>query len=51
MPQMAPINWVTLYFLFIFLLILLIITNYYMYIYTPKTCKMKINQKSLNWKW
>nr|ARH54146.1 ATP synthase F0 subunit 8 [Bromius obscurus] len=52
MPQMAPINWLTLYLLFIIILIMFIIMNYFSKIFLTKKHLMK--NKSLiqyNWKW
>nr|YP_009112320.1 ATP synthase F0 subunit 8 [Eucryptorrhynchus brandti]AIY61451.1 ATP synthase F0 subunit 8 [Eucryptorrhynchus brandti]AJT57324.1 ATP synthase F0 subunit 8 [Eucryptorrhynchus brandti]ALF04091.1 ATP synthase F0 subunit 8 [Eucryptorrhynchus brandti] len=51
MPQMAPLNWFLLYMFFFSLYILLTILNYYMFLYPPKTLKMKLNSKILFWKW
>nr|AEP27525.1 ATP synthase F0 subunit 8 [Anthonomus pomorum] len=36
MPQMAPLNWLSLYSYFIILFILTIIINYYIFLYQPK---------------
>nr|YP_010947054.1 ATP synthase F0 subunit 8 [Ergaula nepalensis]WGO57863.1 ATP synthase F0 subunit 8 [Ergaula nepalensis] len=52
MPQMMPMNWTTLYFMFILTLMLFSFMNYYLYspINLNKTLKsMKIN--NMNWKW
>nr|AXS66638.1 ATP synthase F0 subunit 8 [Curculionoidea sp. 27 KM-2017] len=51
MPQMSPLNWLLLYYLFITLFILTIILNYYMFLYTPKTIKTKKLNQQINWKW
>nr|ARH54133.1 ATP synthase F0 subunit 8 [Bradybatus kellneri] len=51
MPQMAPINWLSLYFFFLFLFILTIIMNYYIFLYLPKTNTKKSNKILFNWKW
>nr|AEP27607.1 ATP synthase F0 subunit 8 [Cionus olens] len=51
MPQMAPLNWLNLYFLFILLFILLMVVNYYTMMYTPKIKITKKMDKTLNWKW
>nr|WKU84061.1 ATP synthase F0 subunit 8 [Orthoprosopa multicolor] len=53
MPQMAPINWLSLFLLFSFIFILFNIMNYF--IYLPLTTKSKSFNKiitnSMNWKW
>nr|AXS66397.1 ATP synthase F0 subunit 8 [Curculionoidea sp. 8 KM-2017] len=51
MPQMAPMNWVTLYMYFMFLFLMMIIINYYMFIYTPKMTQINKKSKNINWKW
>uniref|UniRef100_A0AAU7GJG9 ATP synthase complex subunit 8 n=1 Tax=Cardipennis shaowuensis TaxID=342701 RepID=A0AAU7GJG9_9CUCU len=51
MPQMAPMNWVSLYIFFSFLLLLLIVFNYYMFLYTPLKMKIIKKEKKINWKW
>nr|YP_010029659.1 ATP synthase F0 subunit 8 [Pimelocerus perforatus]QOU11165.1 ATP synthase F0 subunit 8 [Pimelocerus perforatus] len=51
MPQMAPLNWLSLYFFFFLMFILSIILNYYMFLYTPKKPTNKIKKISMNWKW
>nr|AYN50425.1 ATP synthase F0 subunit 8 [Ceratopus sp. CG351] len=51
MPQMAPMNWISLYILFLFLFIMMIIINYYSFLYTPKSIKTIKKAKKINWKW
>nr|YP_010743970.1 ATP synthase F0 subunit 8 [Corigetus marmoratus]WET31973.1 ATP synthase F0 subunit 8 [Corigetus marmoratus] len=51
MPQMAPINWLTLYFLFLLIFLTFIIMNYYMFLYAPKKISMNKIQIILSWKW
>nr|AYW52340.1 ATP synthase F0 subunit 8 [Entiminae sp. ACP-2013] len=51
MPQMAPINWLTLYIFFMMIFLIFIILNYYSFNYIPKITKMKKNNIKLNWKW
>nr|AEP27489.1 ATP synthase F0 subunit 8 [Sitona lineatus] len=50
MPQMAPISWLILYFIFILMFFMFIILNYFSFMYTPKIM-MKKNEITLNWKW
>nr|AOY40088.1 ATP synthase F0 subunit 8 [Scolytinae sp. BMNH 1043104] len=51
MPQMAPINWISLYMMFTIVFMMTCIMNYFMFLYLPKnTLKMKKEQK-LFWKW
>nr|WRO45263.1 ATP synthase F0 subunit 8 [Odontomantis sp.] len=52
MPQMMPLNWLTLFMFFSILMILFNVMNYYMsnnksYLISP--IKNKI--KTINWKW
>nr|YP_010895265.1 ATP synthase F0 subunit 8 [Sterphus plagiatus]WJW73830.1 ATP synthase F0 subunit 8 [Sterphus plagiatus] len=53
MPQMYPINWLSLYLLFSLIFILFNMMNYF--IYLPSTSKSKelskMDTPSLNWKW
>nr|WKU83860.1 ATP synthase F0 subunit 8 [Chalcosyrphus chalybeus] len=53
MPQMAPMNWLSLFLLFTLIFIFFNIMNYF--IYNPMTPKSKnlnkININSMNWKW
>nr|AML26571.1 ATP synthase F0 subunit 8 [Staphylinidae sp. BMNH 1274705] len=51
MPQMAPLNWLMLFIMFIMSFMLFNYINYYMFIYTPKSFKSKLNLKQMNWKW
>uniref|UniRef100_UPI0030031A7C ATP synthase F0 subunit 8 n=1 Tax=Phyllothelys sinense TaxID=2908865 RepID=UPI0030031A7C len=52
MPQMMPLNWLMLFFLFSIILILFNTMNYYISLnkFTPLITK-KMLIKSLNWKW
>nr|YP_010946352.1 ATP synthase F0 subunit 8 [Balta vilis]WGO57070.1 ATP synthase F0 subunit 8 [Balta vilis] len=52
MPQMMPMNWLTLYILFLIIFMMFNFINYYnniLMINTSKKNKMKL--MSLNWKW
>nr|ARH54835.1 ATP synthase F0 subunit 8 [Tropiphorus elevatus] len=51
MPQMAPINWLTLYFMFTSILYIFIILNYYSIIYSSKSTKSTKKMSPLFWKW
>nr|AIW06293.1 ATP synthase F0 subunit 8 [Curculionidae sp. MT-2014] len=51
MPQMAPINWLSLFILFVFTLIIFIILNYYSFLYKPTSGKKLKTKSQLNWKW
>nr|APX39153.1 ATP synthase F0 subunit 8 [Longitarsus lycopi] len=51
MPQMMPMNWLSLMFFFIMIFYFFNNVNFYIFFYVPikkMTSKMKI---SLNWKW
>nr|YP_010286569.1 ATP synthase F0 subunit 8 [Chlorophanus auripes]UKT60159.1 ATP synthase F0 subunit 8 [Chlorophanus auripes] len=51
MPQMMPMNWITLFFMFIFIYLLISILMYFSFLYKPKFF-LKINkEKSISWKW
>nr|WGL40321.1 ATP synthase F0 subunit 8 [Tomicus brevipilosus] len=52
MPQMAPMNWLVLFIMFILLFILTMIINYFSFYYYPsKTNKNFLDNKNINWKW
>nr|YP_010730247.1 ATP synthase F0 subunit 8 [Blepharipa latigena]WEG23062.1 ATP synthase F0 subunit 8 [Blepharipa latigena] len=54
MPQMAPINWLSLFIIFIITFLIFNMMNYYLFIpILPKSNLMNNNMKmnSLNWKW
>nr|YP_010506501.1 ATP synthase F0 subunit 8 [Volucella nigricans]QGW56737.1 ATP synthase F0 subunit 8 [Volucella nigricans]UXF58219.1 ATP synthase F0 subunit 8 [Volucella nigricans] len=53
MPQMAPINWLSLFLLFFLIFILFNMVNYYIYMPSMNKTKMskKINMTPMNWKW
>nr|AEI29257.1 ATP synthase F0 subunit 8 [Polydrusus marginatus] len=48
---MAPINWLSLYILFMLVFMIFIITNYYSFLYKPKTLKTHKQKFLINWKW
>nr|YP_010269876.1 ATP synthase F0 subunit 8 [Polygraphus poligraphus]QXG82896.1 ATP synthase F0 subunit 8 [Polygraphus poligraphus]UJX85651.1 ATP synthase F0 subunit 8 [Polygraphus poligraphus] len=52
MPQMAPMNWTALLFLFIFFFLLYIVMNYFSFMNQPSN-KPSIfpTTKKMNWKW
>nr|QXG82662.1 ATP synthase F0 subunit 8 [Curculionidae sp. BMNH 1042554] len=50
MPQMAPINWLSLYFLFTMMFLIFIIMNYFSFLYKPKMTQKK-KKFSNSWKW
>nr|AYN50364.1 ATP synthase F0 subunit 8 [Litostylus pudens] len=51
MPQMAPINWLSLYFIFIVIFLIFIIINYYSFSYSSKITIPSSKKILLNWKW
>nr|YP_009024415.1 ATP synthase F0 subunit 8 [Massicus raddei]AGO01997.1 ATP synthase F0 subunit 8 [Massicus raddei] len=51
MPQMAPLNWLTLYIFFFMIFMLFNMINYYSFFYTVKKDLIKKKSTSLNWKW
>nr|AXS66499.1 ATP synthase F0 subunit 8 [Coleoptera sp. 25 KM-2017] len=51
MPQMAPLNWLSLYMMFLILFSMTIILNYYSFLYQPKTQTMNKSFPKTHWKW
>nr|QWM94252.1 atp8 [Sisyra aurorae] len=52
MPQMAPINWLTLFIYFTFIMIIFNIMNYYIFSFNlPKNENKNFLKTPLNWKW
>nr|ALO71064.1 ATP synthase F0 subunit 8 [Aleocharinae sp. 6 EF-2015] len=51
MPQMAPMNWMTLFFMFIIIFMIFNSLNYFSFMYSPKTSKQEKTHSSINWKW
>nr|YP_009776974.1 ATP synthase F0 subunit 8 [Mansonia uniformis]QJA27628.1 ATP synthase F0 subunit 8 [Mansonia uniformis] len=53
MPQMAPISWLTLFFIFSLTMVIFNIKNYYCFFYkmNETSHSLKKNIKSMNWKW
>nr|AXS66183.1 ATP synthase F0 subunit 8 [Tenebrionoidea sp. 1 KM-2017] len=51
MPQMAPLNWLTLALMFILILIMFNSMNYFSVLYSPKTSAKQKMEKVTNWKW
>nr|YP_010464317.1 ATP synthase F0 subunit 8 [Heterotarsus carinula]UUL71694.1 ATP synthase F0 subunit 8 [Heterotarsus carinula] len=53
MPQMAPLNWLSLMIMFIMMMLMFNILNYYSFISYNKSLKLQsqIKMKINNWKW
>nr|QNE85378.1 ATP synthase F0 subunit 8 [Paracoenia fumosa] len=53
MPQMAPIGWLSLFFIFSFTFLLFCMMNYYYFIPNPTQSNnfKNINLNSMNWMW
>nr|AML26116.1 ATP synthase F0 subunit 8 [Curculionidae sp. BMNH 1274272] len=51
MPQMAPLNWITLFIFFTILFLLMIILNFYLFLYPPKTFIKPFKTPTYSWKW
>nr|YP_009529020.1 ATP synthase F0 subunit 8 [Phryganea cinerea]AXU98775.1 ATP synthase F0 subunit 8 [Phryganea cinerea] len=51
MPQMMPLNWLFLFFMFILFFILFMIMNYYIYSPNLSTSKINIQSNKNYWKW
>nr|YP_006575994.1 ATP synthase F0 subunit 8 [Tropisternus sp. BYU-CO166]ACZ58508.1 ATP synthase F0 subunit 8 [Tropisternus sp. BYU-CO166] len=51
MPQMAPINWISLFIMFSMIFILFNSMNYFSFNYPIKKYKTTMKKKLINWKW
>nr|AYR05360.1 ATP synthase F0 subunit 8 [Coleoptera sp. ACP-2013] len=51
MPQMAPMNWLMLFFMFIIIFMIFNSLNYFCFLYNPKMKKTIKKNLTLNWKW
>nr|APX40554.1 ATP synthase F0 subunit 8 [Longitarsus cerinthes] len=51
MPQMMPLNWLTLMLFFIMIFYFFNNLNFYNFFYPPKMKKLTKTKISLNWKW
>nr|APX39904.1 ATP synthase F0 subunit 8 [Stylosomus rugithorax] len=51
MPQMAPINWLLLFLMFIISLLMFMTMNFYISSYINETSKYKKNVILNNWTW
>nr|ALO76497.1 ATP synthase F0 subunit 8 [Omalium rivulare] len=52
MPQMAPMNWLTLFIFFIMIFMIFNSMNYFSFIYNNKlSTNIKTSKISTNWKW
>nr|APX40632.1 ATP synthase F0 subunit 8 [Colaspidema barbarum] len=51
MPQMMPLNWLTLFFYTISIFFLFNMMNYYMFIYKIKSLKTSKKSIKYTWKW
>nr|AFU50248.1 ATP synthase F0 subunit 8 [Vesperus conicicollis] len=51
MPQMAPMNWLTLFIMFILIFLMFNSLNYFVFKYQIKNTLTKTNNFFLNWKW
>nr|ALO76935.1 ATP synthase F0 subunit 8 [Oxytelus sp. OXY01] len=51
MPQMSPMNWLTLFFLFIMIFMIFNTLNYFSFMYTSKNKIFNKIKNSVNWKW
>nr|YP_010046637.1 ATP synthase F0 subunit 8 [Aedes alboannulatus]QPJ78555.1 ATP synthase F0 subunit 8 [Aedes alboannulatus]QPJ78568.1 ATP synthase F0 subunit 8 [Aedes alboannulatus] len=53
MPQMAPISWLVLFFVFSITLMIFNIKNYFCFSYNSNESSQNLNikQHKMNWKW
>nr|YP_010464213.1 ATP synthase F0 subunit 8 [Strongylium kulzeri]UUL71590.1 ATP synthase F0 subunit 8 [Strongylium kulzeri] len=51
MPQMAPLNWLSLMIMFVLILVMFNILNFYSFPYQIKQVTPKSKSLQINWKW
>nr|ARH55199.1 ATP synthase F0 subunit 8 [Silpha tyrolensis] len=51
MPQMAPMNWLMLFLMFIMIFLLFNSMNYFSFKYPIKKTSVTKNISKINWKW
>nr|WDE20729.1 ATP synthase F0 subunit 8 [Clerus sp.] len=51
MPQMSPLNWVSLFISFSLIFMLINSTNYFFIMYNSKLNTKSTKQNKINWKW
>nr|YP_010240649.1 ATP synthase F0 subunit 8 [Nicrophorus nepalensis]QTG39886.1 ATP synthase F0 subunit 8 [Nicrophorus nepalensis] len=51
MPQMAPLNWLTLFIFFIIIFLMFNMMTYFVFLYTPLKNKFNTKTSQINWKW
>nr|UBU96219.1 ATP synthase F0 subunit 8 [Epicauta hirticornis] len=52
MPQMAPLNWLSLLIFFITIFMLINSMNFYSFLYKyPESCELQKSLVKTNWKW
>nr|ARH53964.1 ATP synthase F0 subunit 8 [Orsodacne cerasi] len=51
MPQMAPLNWLMLFWFFIMIYMIFNSMNYFSFLYEPKFKFMTKKIIKINWKW
>nr|ALO76148.1 ATP synthase F0 subunit 8 [Anobiinae sp. GENSP01] len=51
MPQMYPLNWLSLFVMFFIMFMMLNILYFYNFKYLPKSSKYSYKKLMINWKW
>nr|YP_010464304.1 ATP synthase F0 subunit 8 [Strongylium nakanei]UUL71681.1 ATP synthase F0 subunit 8 [Strongylium nakanei] len=51
MPQMAPLNWLSLMIMFVLVLIMFNMLNFFSFNYQVKQKTLEIEKTQINWKW
>nr|AML26445.1 ATP synthase F0 subunit 8 [Staphylinidae sp. BMNH 1274643] len=51
MPQMAPMNWLFLFIMFIMAFLMFNFINYFCFMYSPKSKTFEKKKNQINWKW
>nr|YP_010254107.1 ATP synthase F0 subunit 8 [Scaphidium formosanum]QTZ18648.1 ATP synthase F0 subunit 8 [Scaphidium formosanum] len=51
MPQMMPLNWMTLFLFFTLVFLIFNSQNYFLFYYSPTSKTSTKSSNSINWKW
>nr|ALO76218.1 ATP synthase F0 subunit 8 [Pleophylla sp. PLE01] len=51
MPQMAPLNWLSLFIMFVITFLIFNSLNYFSFNYPIKMYQIKKQEIKINWKW
>nr|AML26015.1 ATP synthase F0 subunit 8 [Staphylinidae sp. BMNH 1274241] len=51
MPQMAPLNWLSLFFFITVIFLIFNALNYFSFLYQPQSLSFKDKKTKISWKW